>query len=196
MSTLQRTVEFSTPTATPRGCRTSCFLADIIIQLWYMSGEWWSQCGIDLLGASCAFRNTYTEVYYNGYGLFDRRGGRTSLTFIPAAQQDLIIITLEVLARSPVANAAASQREAFRDVHIKIVQTAMTVMTQAQAQADSAGGCPASSRLLVFLRKLRTKCRLYRVDQARGGTIQPCFSMPQNAAPYAGQTSSLCRSSR
>ena len=136
---------------------TSCFLADIKIQLWYMNGKWWPQCGIDLLGASCALRNTYTEVYYNGYGLFDRRGGRTSLTLIPAAQQDLIVLALEVLARSPIANAAASQREAFRDVHIKIVQTAMTVMTQAQGQADSAGGCPASSRLLVSLRKLRTK---------------------------------------
>ena len=73
-----------------------------------MSGEWWSQCGIDLLGASYALRNTYTEVYYNGYGLFDRRGGRTSLTFIPAAQQDLIVRTLEALARGPVANATAS----------------------------------------------------------------------------------------
>ena len=84
---------------------------------------------------------SYTEVYYNGYGLFDRRGGRTSLTFIPAAQQDLIVLTLEVLARGPLANATASQREAYHDVPMEIVQTAMTVMPQAQAQADSTGGC-------------------------------------------------------
>ena len=83
---------------------------------------------------------------------------RPYVTYIhPCGTQDLLILILEVLARSPVANAAASQREAFRDVYMKIVQTAMTAMTQAQAQADSACRCAASSRLLVSHRKLRTK---------------------------------------
>ncbi|KAH8991203.1 hypothetical protein EDB92DRAFT_2103666 [Lactarius akahatsu] len=60
--------------------------------------------------------------------------GKGSPAFVPAAQQDLITITLEILARDPVANAVASQRDAFREACMQLAQAAST---QARAQALS-----------------------------------------------------------
>ena len=113
------------------------FLADIRAPLWYMNREWRSS---DNPNSICRERQAlsetrYTEAYRDGYGLFDQKGDRTSHAFIPAAQQDLIILTLEVLARGPVANAATSHREAFRDVYMELEQD---TMRQAQEQAVQA----------------------------------------------------------
>ncbi|KAI9441044.1 hypothetical protein BJY52DRAFT_1421208 [Lactarius psammicola] len=60
------------------------------------------------------------------------QGDWRSPTFMPAAQQDLITLTLEILAQDPVADAATSQCEAFRDACMQLTQVAST---QARAQA-------------------------------------------------------------
>ena len=57
-----------------------------------------------------------TEYDYSVRGRFEQPGNRSSSAFIPAAQQDLIILTLEILARDNVADAATSQRKAFNDI--------------------------------------------------------------------------------
>ena len=112
------------------------FLSDIKAPLWYMNREWRSFNNPDSI---CRERQTlsetrYTEAYRDGYGLFDQKGDRASPAFIPAAQQDLIILTLVVLARGPVAN-ATTQREAFLDVYMELEHA---LMTNAQQQAVQA----------------------------------------------------------
>ena len=59
-------------------------------------------------------------------------------------------------------------------------------MTYAQARADCAGGCAASSRDFGFpTGGCVPSCGAYRVNQSRAGILQLCFSMPQNDTLYA-----------
>ena len=77
-----------------------------------------------------------------------------------------------------MANAAASQCEAFRDVYMEPEQY---TMTYAQERADCAGGCAASPRDFWFpTGSCVLSCGAYRVNQLRAGTLQLRFSMPQN----------------
>jgi len=110
------------------------FLADIKDMLPSMNTQWWTSKNEDLIRweRRALFDTRHTEEYRTGHGTFDQQGDRASPAFVPAAQQDLITLTLEILARDPVADAATSQREAFRDACMQLAQVAST---QARAQA-------------------------------------------------------------
>ena len=146
------------------------FLADIKARLLYMNREWWSSDNPDSI---CRERQALSEIrhtpaYRDGYGLFDQKGDRSSPAFIPAAQQDLIILTLEVLARGPVANAATSQREAFLDIYMKLEQN---TMRQAQEQAVQAA---------EFIKLIRRALEPV--------LLQLNISLPPNPLPEPGST--------
>jgi hypothetical protein len=111
------------------------FLADIKE---YMNTQWWmsENAGSIRRERRVLFDARHTDEYRNGHGTFDQHGGRASPAFLPAAQQDLITLTLEILARDPVADAAASQREAFHDACMQFGQMAAT-KARAYALAQS-----------------------------------------------------------
>ena len=113
------------------------FFADIKALLWYMNREWWSSDDADSIcrERDALFESRHTEEYCKGFGIYDQKGDRASAAFIPAAQQDLIILTLEVLARGPVADMATSQREAFLREYMRFERY---TMMEAQAQAAQA----------------------------------------------------------
>ena len=115
------------------------FLADVMDPLWYMNHEWWSSDDADSIcqERDILFESRHTEEYRNRSGLFDQKGDRASSAFFLAAQQDLIILTLEVLARGPVRDTATSQREAFLR---KYMWFERYTMMEAQAQAVQAAG--------------------------------------------------------
>ena len=103
-----------------------CFLADIKDTVGFMSTQWWA-AGIE--GLICRerqglFDTRRTEAYRTGRGTFDHYGNRASPQFIPAALQDLITLTIEILARDTVATAAREQREAFREASQQLGQVA------------------------------------------------------------------------
>ncbi|KAI9449808.1 hypothetical protein BJY52DRAFT_223148 [Lactarius psammicola] len=110
------------------------FLADIGNTLRYMDTQWWTSANADSIRQERRklFDTRHKEEYRTGHGTFDQQGDRASPAFVPAAQQDLITLTIEILARDPVADAATSQREAFRDACKQLAQVAST---QARAQA-------------------------------------------------------------
>ena len=54
-------------------------------------------------------------------GIFERHGNRTSMAFIPAVQYDLLALTLEIVTRDPVTNAAHVQRDAFLEAFSDLV---------------------------------------------------------------------------
>ncbi|KAH8991216.1 hypothetical protein EDB92DRAFT_684308 [Lactarius akahatsu] len=112
------------------------FLTDINDTLRYINTQWWASDNADSIRRERRklFDTRRTEEYRIGRGTFDQQGDRGSPAFVPAAQQDLITITLEILARDPVANAATSQRDAFREACMQLAQAAST---QARAQALS-----------------------------------------------------------
>ncbi|KAH9054995.1 hypothetical protein EDB87DRAFT_1795480 [Lactarius vividus] len=112
------------------------FLTDINDTLRYINTQWWTSDNADSIRRERRklFDTRRTEEYRIGRGTFDQQGDRGSPAFVPAAQQDLITITLEILARDPVTNAATSQRDAFREACMQLAQAAST---QARAQALS-----------------------------------------------------------
>ncbi|KAI9439581.1 hypothetical protein H4582DRAFT_1941702 [Lactarius indigo] len=71
-------------------------------------------------------------------GTIDQQHGRESPAFVPAAQQDLILLTLEILVRDPIQKVATSRREAFGDVYKQFVQVALS-QAQSQAQLQARG---------------------------------------------------------
>ncbi|KAI9439609.1 hypothetical protein H4582DRAFT_2097788 [Lactarius indigo] len=112
------------------------FLTDINDTLRYINTQWWTSDNADSIRRERRelFDTRHTEEYRIGHGTFDQQGDRASPAFVPAAQQDLITVTLEILARDPVANAATSQRDAFREACVQLAQGAST---RARAQALS-----------------------------------------------------------
>ncbi|KAI9439658.1 hypothetical protein H4582DRAFT_2215160 [Lactarius indigo] len=109
------------------------FLTDIKDRLGYMNTQWWtSDNAYSILREHQALSDArHTEEYRIGHSTFDQQGGRASPAFVPAAQQDLITLTLEILARDPVANVATSWGEAFRDAYRRFKEVAWE---QAQEQ--------------------------------------------------------------
>ncbi|KAI9439577.1 hypothetical protein H4582DRAFT_2074935 [Lactarius indigo] len=121
-----------------------CFLEDITGTLGYMhTRQWTSNHAYSIRRERRELFDTrHTEEYRIGRGTFDQRGDRASPAFVPAAQQDLITLTLEILARpvtkltvpndpstpttvmvaDAVANARAPQKDAFREALQKLVQ--------------------------------------------------------------------------
>ncbi len=109
------------------------FLADIGDTLRYMNTQWWTSVNADSIRRERRklFDTRHMEEYRTGHGTFDQQGDRASAAFVPAAQQDLITLTLEILARDPVAGAATSQREAFCGAYKELEQ-----VTSAQARSQ------------------------------------------------------------
>ncbi|KAN0130523.1 hypothetical protein V8E53_011609 [Lactarius tabidus] len=174
------------------------FLAYIKEALRNMNNEWWSSINpISIRRERQALSEArYTQEYRDGYGLFDQKGDRASPAFIPAAQQDIIILTLEILARGSVVNAATLQREAFRDVYMGLEQE---VMTQAPRQTQvQAPHVLLESREVLELDTLA----LTQVPVVDAGFIEMIrrslgpvllqlgLSGSQNVTPYADHTSS------
>ena len=100
------------------------FLEDIEGTLHFMNTQWWASDEADLIRRQRQdlYDKRHKGEYALGHGTFDQQGDRTSPAFVPAAQQDLIVLTLEILARDPVVDAATSQREAFDDVCTRLEQ--------------------------------------------------------------------------
>ena len=114
-----------------------CFLGDIKNALRYMNSQWWTSDNAESIRRErrALFEMRHTEEYRTGRGTFEHHGDRASTAFMPAAQQDLITLTLEILARDPVAAAATAQREAFRDACHQLGHVAVTqAREQARAQ--------------------------------------------------------------
>ena len=111
----------------------SRFLADIINTLRYMNTEWWTSDNAYLIRRErqMLYQTRRTTEFRNGHGTFEQQGDRASDAFIPAAQQDLITLTLEILARDTVGNAGRPQRKAFRDA---CHQLGEVVVEQARGQ--------------------------------------------------------------
>ncbi|KAH9007890.1 hypothetical protein EDB85DRAFT_2174727 [Lactarius pseudohatsudake] len=91
---------------------------------------------IDLQGALEALKGTlwsYGRVR-TSHGKFDQQleGNWALPAFVPAAQQDLIALTLEILAWDPIMGAATLQREAFCVAYEEFKKV---VFTQAKEQA-------------------------------------------------------------
>ncbi|KAF8261484.1 hypothetical protein EI94DRAFT_1705478 [Lactarius quietus] len=160
------------------------FLTDIKDTLQYMNTQWWTSESADSICQErlALFETRHTEEYRNGHGTFDQQGNRASPTFVPAAQQDLITLTLEILARDPVANAARSHREAFRNVCMGLGE----VTAQAQEQMDVLS---ESRKVLgtIALRQVRAADSIGVVRRA----LEPVLlglSLRQNSTPRAGET--------
>ena len=91
---------------------------------------------------------------------------RPYVTYIhPCGTEDLIILTLEVLTRNPVANAAVSQREAFRGHRRKCRQIPQADVLLARDFWFLLGSCGPSCRFIELIRhaqepfKFASRCR-------------------------------------
>ncbi|KAH9169192.1 hypothetical protein EDB89DRAFT_2231477 [Lactarius sanguifluus] len=114
------------------------FLTDIKDILPYVGAQWWTFDDAPSIRRQRLLLSDlrHTVDYRMGYGTFDQHGERASPMFLRAAQQDLITLTLEILARAPVANAAIPQRDAFLDAYVQLWQEAFTQAEErAQEQA-------------------------------------------------------------
>ena len=110
------------------------FLADIRDTLKFMDTRWWTSDDPGLIRRErqALFESRHQAGYRIGHGTFVQQGNRASSAFVPAVQQDLIALTLEIMARDPVAAAATTQREAFLDTCLQLGRVAAH---QAQEQA-------------------------------------------------------------
>ncbi|KAI9439582.1 hypothetical protein H4582DRAFT_1537506 [Lactarius indigo] len=140
-----------------------CFLEDITGTLGYMHTRQWTSNHANSIRRErrALFDMRHTEGYRIGRGTFDQKWYRGSPSFLPAAQQDLITLTLEILARpvkkvaaqigpstatavivaDAVANAGELQRDAFREALQKFVQAGFSqaeerALEQAREQAQ------------------------------------------------------------
>ncbi|KAI9434950.1 hypothetical protein H4582DRAFT_1973743, partial [Lactarius indigo] len=114
------------------------FLTDIKDPLGELNKQWWASSNAEMIRKEhkelFTMRGDHAEEYRTGHGMFDQQlaGDWASPAFIPAAQLDLITLTLEVLARDSVANAARSQCEAF---HVAYEEFKQVAFNQAKEQA-------------------------------------------------------------
>ncbi|KAH8991223.1 hypothetical protein EDB92DRAFT_684761 [Lactarius akahatsu] len=113
------------------------FLADIKNTLRDMNTQWWASDNAESIRRErrALFETRHAEDY-TGHGTFDQKRNRESPAFVPAAQQDLIVLTLEILARDPVANVATPRSDVFREAYKQFKKVALTqALIRAQTQA-------------------------------------------------------------
>ncbi|KAH9033164.1 hypothetical protein EDB83DRAFT_2418293 [Lactarius deliciosus] len=146
------------------------FLKDITKTLRYMHARQWSSNDADLIRRvrQELFDVRHTEEYRTGRGTYDQRGDRESPTFVPAVQQDLVTVTLEILA------------PAFCKAWQKLVETAFTEALklageQALAQARTQARVPPESVLRTLAR-----IRVQAADsfEMADGALQPVLKSP------------------
>ena len=161
------------------------FLADIQDTLFYMNTQWWASESAESARRQRQelYDKRHTEEYGLGQGMFDQQGNRSNSAFIRAAQQDLIVLTLEILARDPVADAATSQREAFDDICTMLGQ-----VTRAQARRRI-----PQPHVVLHAREILEEVALRGVQAADSiglvkNALEPVFhslKQSQNTTPHA-----------
>ena len=75
--------------------------------------------------------DSYHTAEYRS-GIFRTHGNRTSLAFIPAAQHDLLAVTLEIVTRDSATGAAQVQRNAFHETFSELEISVETAHTEAR----------------------------------------------------------------
>ncbi|KAH9007471.1 hypothetical protein EDB83DRAFT_2461343 [Lactarius deliciosus] len=126
------------------------FLADIGDALRYTNPQWWTSMNAGSIRRvrRKLFDTRRTEEYRTGHGTFDQQGDRGSPAFVPAAQQDLITLTLEILARYPVAGATTSQRKAFLGTYEELEQvTSAQARSQGREEVRARGNAPRQAQV-------------------------------------------------
>ncbi|KAF8261485.1 hypothetical protein EI94DRAFT_795691 [Lactarius quietus] len=173
------------------------FLSDIKDALQYMNTEWWASENADSIRRErrVLHEARHTEDYPTARGTLDQQGDRrASPAFVPAVQQDLITLTLEILARDPVANAATSQRGAFREVCMRLGQVATTqARTQARSQMQAQTQVPQDPRS-VFETWASAQVQAADSIEMVRRALEPVLlglSLPQNDTPHASEESPL-----
>ena len=92
------------------------FLKDIRHAVGFMTTRWWTaDIAISIQRESRELSKLRHSKDYSGRGIFSQHGNRASPEFVPAAQRDLITLTLEILAQDTVATVPWEQSEAFRE---------------------------------------------------------------------------------
>ena len=114
------------------------FLKDIRDTVGFMTTQWWTaDIATSIRRESQAlFNMRHTEEFRSGRGTFAQHGNRAFPEFVPAAQQDLITLTLEILAQDTVATAAMEQCDAFREECHQLEEVVLEHARQ-QAQVQS-----------------------------------------------------------
>ncbi|KAH8983795.1 hypothetical protein EDB86DRAFT_3246871 [Lactarius hatsudake] len=108
------------------------FLEDIKDTLGKLNKQWWTSNNADQIRLKrkelFAARRDHSEEYRTGHRNFDQQleGDRASPAFVPAAQLDLITLTLEILVRDPLTDISMSQREALWVAYEEFKQVAFT----------------------------------------------------------------------
>jgi hypothetical protein len=175
-----------------------CFLTDLKDTLQFMNTQWWASDDAESIRRERMglFDKRHTEDYILGHGTFDQQGNRASPAFVSAAQQDLITLTLEILARDPVASAATLQREAFRDLCTRLEQEAKA---QTRAPTPSRRRTQAQAHVLLesreelealALRQMQAADSMEMVKRALEPVLQDILQ-PQNVTLHASHTSPL-----
>ncbi|KAH9055001.1 hypothetical protein EDB87DRAFT_1834477 [Lactarius vividus] len=129
------------------------FLEDIKDTLGQLNEQWWTSKDADQIRLKrkelFTTRRDHAEEYRTGHRKFDQRleGDRASPAFAPAAQLDLITLTLEILVRDPLTGISASQREALWVAYEEFKQVAFT-QAGGQAKEQCLGQPLARPRVL------------------------------------------------
>ncbi|KAH9054977.1 hypothetical protein EDB87DRAFT_1643458 [Lactarius vividus] len=106
------------------------FLTDVKDKLRDVNAKWWMSKDEEPIRQQLG---KLSERRRAGNGTFDEQGDRAIAAFVPAAQQDLITLTLEILGRGDlVEDVATSRRDAFHDAYRRFVYVALG---EAQDQA-------------------------------------------------------------
>ncbi|KAH9173653.1 hypothetical protein EDB89DRAFT_2068446 [Lactarius sanguifluus] len=167
------------------GTNLVCFLADIKDILGLMDTDRWTSSNADSIRRErqAPFDARHAVKYRHGRSMFDLQGDRTSPAFMPAAQQDLITLTLEVLARDPVTDAVMSQRDAFHGAYEDLVQVTSSqswwtrgaewMHTREITQARPQGPTPAQVPLEIELKPLR---RTLGADNVVARALEPVLT--------------------
>ncbi|KAH9173679.1 hypothetical protein EDB89DRAFT_2242063 [Lactarius sanguifluus] len=129
------------------------FLRDIKDMLGELNKLWWTSKNAELIRKErkelFSRRRNHSEKYHTRHGKFDQQleGDQVSPVSVSAAQQDLITLTLEILGRDSVANAAESERETFRVAYEEFEKVAFT-QAKEQAKEQRLGQPLAQMRVL------------------------------------------------
>ncbi|KAI9439663.1 hypothetical protein H4582DRAFT_1942082 [Lactarius indigo] len=153
------------------------FLADIKDILGLMHTDGWASDNADPIrqDRQALFDACHAARYRIGRHMFDPQGDRTSPAFIPAAQLDLITLTLEILARDPVVNATMSQRDAFRGAYDNLVQVTSSQSWWAQAAAQACPLRPIPAQVLPGI-ELKPLNRTQGADSVVAHALEPVLT--------------------
>ncbi|KAH9010220.1 hypothetical protein EDB84DRAFT_1136944 [Lactarius hengduanensis] len=120
------------------------FLTDFKDTLPSMDPQWWTFDNASEIRRErlALFDLRHTANYRMGNGMFDQHSDRASPMFLPAAQQDLVVLTLEILARVPVADTAPPQRVAFNVAFDQLTQV-ISILADEHMQEQALARAPA-----------------------------------------------------